>query len=136
MVEPVTTLTAATIATLIATKAFEKTGEKIGEQVWALAGKFLIALKRKDLATAAAIEQVVQTPELAEQQPQTYGTATLAAKVEEATQHDAEVRQAVEEIATAARTEHPIINNFAKLQEKGIIIQGGQPDFRGANINF
>lgn len=125
MVEPVTTLTAATIATLIATKAFEKTGEKVGEQVWALVGKFLSALKRKDPATAAAIEQVAQKPELAEQQPQTYGTATLVAKVEEITQQDAEVRQVVQEIQTAVQAQPGAVVNMTQLAEKiGVLNQG------------
>ena len=66
MVEPVT-LTAAAIATMMATKAFEKTGEKVGEGVWGLVSKFLAALKHKDPATAGAIETVA----LAEQ-PQPY----------------------------------------------------------------
>ena len=70
MVEPVT-LTAAAIATMMATKAFEKTGEKVGEGIWGLVSKFLAALKHKDPATAGAIEAVAQRPELAEQQPQT-----------------------------------------------------------------
>jgi hypothetical protein len=124
-VEPVTTLTAATIATILATKAFEKTGEKIGEQVWALVGKFLTALRGKDPATAAAIEQVAQTPELAEQQSQTYGMAALVAKVEEATQHDAEVRQAVQEIQTAVQAQSGAIVNLTQLAEKiGVVNQG------------
>jgi hypothetical protein len=55
MVEPVTTLTAAAIATMIATKAFEKTGEKIGEAVGGLIPKFLSALRRKDPKTIATL---------------------------------------------------------------------------------
>jgi hypothetical protein len=125
MVEPITTLTAAMIATLIATKAFEKTGDKVGELLWALVGKFLTALKGKDPATAAAIEQVAQMPELAEQHPQTHGTAALAAKVEEATQHDVEVRQAVQEIQTAVQAQPGTIVNLTQLAEKiGVVNQG------------
>jgi hypothetical protein len=136
MVEPVTTLTAAAIATLLATKAVEKTGEKIGEGVWALVGQFLTALKRKDQATATAIEAVAQQPELAEQQPEDYDTAVLIARVEEAAQDYPELQQAIQAVATAAKVQHPIINNFAKLQEKGILIQGGQPNFSGSTFNF
>jgi hypothetical protein len=124
MVEPVTTLTAAMIATLIATKAFEKTGEKVGERVWVLVGKFLTALKRKDPTVADAIEQVAQTPELAEQQPQTYGTTALVAKVEETT-HDAEIRQAVQEIQAAVQAQPGAIVNLTQLAEKiGVVNQG------------
>jgi SepF-like predicted cell division protein (DUF552 family) len=135
-VEPVTTLTAAAIATMIATKAFEKTGEKIGEAVVGLIPKFLSALRRKDLKTAEAIATVAQQPELAEQQPQDYGTAVLVAKVEEAAKDDVSLQQVIEELAATAKAQHPIINNFAQLQEKGIIIQGGEPDFRGSTFTF
>ena len=95
MVEPIS---AAVIATLIATKAFEKTGDKLGEGVWALVSKFLSTLKRKDPATAVAIAQVAQNPALAEQQAQTYGTAALMAKVEEVAKNDVEIQQAAQEI--------------------------------------
>jgi hypothetical protein len=89
MVEPV--LTAAAIATMIATKAFEKTGEKIGEAVVGSISKFLSALRRKDPKTADAIATVAQQPELAEQQPEDYGTAVLVAKVEAAAQDDVSI---------------------------------------------
>ena len=135
MVEPVT-LTATAIATMIATKAFEKTGEKIGEAVGGLIPKFISALRRKDPKTADAITTVAQQPELAEQQPENYGTAVLVAEVEEAARDDASLKQVIEELAATAKAQHPIINNFAKLQEKGILVQGGNADFRGANITF
>jgi SepF-like predicted cell division protein (DUF552 family) len=134
MVEPV--LTAAAIATMMATKAFEKTGEKIGEAVVGSISKFLGALRRKDPKTADAIATVAQQPQLAEQQPQDYGTAVLVAKVEEAAKDDVSLKQVIEELATTAKAQHPIINNVAKLQEKGIIVQGGYADFREATINF
>ncbi|TVP66045.1 MAG: hypothetical protein EA342_12805, partial [Leptolyngbya sp. LCM1.Bin17] len=79
--EPVS-LTAAAIATLVATKAFEKTGEKLSDSVWNLVSGFLTALRKKDPATAQAIEQVAQQPTLADQQPATHGTATLVTTVE------------------------------------------------------
>ena len=47
MTDPIT-LSAATIATLIATKAFEKTGEQLSDKVWGLVGNFVTSLKRKD----------------------------------------------------------------------------------------
>ncbi|NJO49265.1 MAG: hypothetical protein HC840_07220 [Leptolyngbyaceae cyanobacterium RM2_2_4] len=96
-------LTATVIATLIATKAFEKTGDKLGDSVWALVSKFLNALRRKDQATAAAIETVAKSPELAEQQPKDYGVATLVTKVEAAARDDAEIQQAAQEIQTAVQ---------------------------------
>jgi hypothetical protein len=97
MVEPVTTLTAAAIATIIARKAFEKTGEKVGEGGWALINRFLTTLRRNDQATATAIAAVAENPALAEQQPQIYSPSVLAAKVEEAAQTDAEIRQVTQE---------------------------------------
>lgn len=105
MVEPVTTLTAAAIATMIATKVFEKTGEKIGEAVIGSITKFLSALRRKDPKTADAIAIVAQQPELAEQQPETYGTSALVARVEAIAQDDAEIRQAAQEIQTSVQAQ-------------------------------
>jgi hypothetical protein len=125
MVEPVTTLTATAIATLVATKAFEKTGEKISEGVWALVSKFLATLRRKDPATATAIETVAQRPEMAEQQPQTYSTAALVARVEDIAQKDAEVRQVAQEIQTAVQAQPGAIVNLTQLAEKiGVVNQG------------
>ena len=54
--EPVS-LTAAAIATLVITKAFEKTGEIIGEKAWDEGEKLLVLLKRKEPSTAKVIEQ-------------------------------------------------------------------------------
>ena len=125
MVEPVTTLTAAAIATMIATKAFEKTGEKIGEAVMGLIPKFLGALRRKDPKTAGAIATVAQQPELAEQQPETYGTSALVAIVEAIVQSDPDVRQAVQEIQTAVQAQPGAIVNLTQLAEKiGVVNQG------------
>ncbi|MBD1868683.1 hypothetical protein H6F95_15475 [Cyanobacteria bacterium FACHB-471] len=118
-------LTATVIATLIATKAFEKTGEQLSEGVWKLVGKFLNALKRKDEATASAIETVAKTPELAEQKPEDYGVATLVTKVEAAAQEDAEIQQAAQEIQTAVQAQPGAIANMTKLAEKiGVVNQG------------
>jgi SepF-like predicted cell division protein (DUF552 family) len=133
MVEPV--LTAAAIATMIATKAFEKTGEKIGEAVVGSISKFLSALRRKDPKTADAIVAVAQQPQLAEQQPQNYSTAVLIAKVEEAAQNDASLKQMIKDLATTAKAQHPtIINNFGQLQGNNNL--GGYQDLRGSTWNF
>jgi len=132
MVEPVS---AAVIATLIATKAFEKTGDKLGEGVWALVSKFLSTLKRKDPATAAAIEQVAQNPALAEQQAQTYGTAALIAKVKEAAQTDVEVQQTAAAIQTAAQAQPGAIVNLTKLADKIVSVNQGTIDTQNINIS-
>jgi hypothetical protein len=129
-------LTAATIATLILTKASEKTGEKLGEAVSALGGKLLSLLQRKSPTTAAAIAKVAQQPELAEQQPADYGTAVLVQQVEQAAAADAEVQQAVQEVADAVRSQTSTVQNLAKLADKiGINIQGGNTTFSGNIFN-
>jgi len=55
--EPVTTWSIGTIATIIATKGLEKSGEKLGEGVMKLGSHLLSLLKEKDRETATAIEQ-------------------------------------------------------------------------------
>ena len=118
-------LTATLIATLILTKAFEKTGERLGEAALAQGGKLLAVLRRKSPDIALAIEKVAQQPELAEQEPENFGTATLVGQVEAATA-DPEVKQAVEALAEAARSQPGTVMNLTKVAEKsGIIIQGG-----------
>ena len=129
-------LTATLIATLILTKAFEKTGEKLGEAALAQGGKLLAVLRRKSPDTAVAIEKVAQQPDLAEQEPENFGTATLVGQVEAATA-DPEVKQAVDELAEAARSQPATIQNMTKLAEKiGIVNQGGTQTFSGNTFNF
>ena len=129
-------LTATLIATLILTKAFEKTGEKLGEAALAQGGKLLAVLRRKSPDTAVAIEKVVQQPELAEQEPENFGTATLVGQVEAATA-DPKVKQAVDELSEAARSQPATIQNMTKLAEKiGIVNQGGTQTFSGNTFNF
>ncbi|WOD39072.1 hypothetical protein [Nodosilinea sp. E11] len=122
--EPVS-LTAAAIATLVATKAFEKTGEKLTDSVWTLVSNFLTALRKKDPTTAAAIEQVAQQPELAEQQPATYGTATLVKTVETLAAQNPELQAAAQGIQTAVQAQPGAIVNMTQLAEKiGVVNQG------------
>jgi hypothetical protein len=120
MVEPVTSLTAATIATLVATKAFEKTGEKVSETVWGLVDRFLAAIRRKDATTAMAIEATAQTPPLSEPQ-----TKELTAKVEVLAATDPEIQQAAQAIQTAVQAQPGAIVNLTQLAEKiGVVNQG------------
>jgi hypothetical protein len=110
---------------MIATKAFEKTGEKIGEAVGGLIPKFLGALRRRDPKTADAIATVAQQPELAEQQPEVYGTSALVTRVEAIAQEDAEIRQAAQEIQTAVQAQPGAVVNLTQLAEKiGVVNQG------------
>ena len=136
MADPVS-LSAGAIAVLIATKAFEKTGEKLSESTWNLVSKFLSSLKRKDPATATAIEKVAQQPELAEQQPDDFDIAVLISNVEEAAKDDLEVRRDVQAIADAIQSQPGTLVNMTKLAEKiGVLVQGGYADFRGANFTL
>ncbi len=90
-----------------------------------MSSKFLTALKRKDQNTAAAIEAVAQKPELAEQQPQVYGTSALISKVEQAAQTDAEVQRAAQDIQMAVQAQPGAIVNLTQLAEKiGVVNQG------------
>ena len=119
MVEPVTSLTAATIATLVATKAFEKTGEKVSETVWSLVDKFLAAVRKKDAITAMAIE-AAQPQQLNEQQ-----TKELTTKVEALAAADPNIKQAAQAIQTAVQAQPGAIVNMTQLAERiGVVNQG------------
>ena len=91
-----TSLTAAAIATLVLTKAFEKTGEKLGERVLDLSGKLFALLKKKQPTIASEIE-------LAQQEPLILGQAQLISAVETAARADPEVEQAVEAFAVEVK---------------------------------
>ncbi|MBN3945035.1 MAG: hypothetical protein HWQ38_00470 [Nostoc sp. NMS7] len=120
MVEPVTSLTAATIATLVATKAFEKTGEKVSESVWNLVGKLLSAIRKKNVTIATAIEAAAQSPQLSEQQ-----IKGLTAKVEVLAATDPEIQQAAQAIQTAVQAQPGAIVNLTQLADKiGVVNQG------------
>jgi hypothetical protein len=136
MADPVS-LTAGAIAVLIATKAFEKTGEKITESTWNLVSKFLASLKCKDPAAVTAIETVSQQPELADLQPHEFGISALVDRVEKAAMEDLDIRQSIQAIADEVRSEPRAIVNMTKLAEKiGVVVQGGNADFRGATFNI
>jgi hypothetical protein len=124
--EPVS-LTAAAIATLVITKAFEKTGEIIGEKAWNEGEKLLVLLKRKEPNTAKVIEQ-------AKTQSLDYGQAYLIGQqVEEAAKKDPEIAQAVEAVANEAQPQltKTIIENW-----RGINIKGGTNTISGNTLNF
>ncbi|AVH72524.1 hypothetical protein [Nostoc sp. 'Lobaria pulmonaria (5183) cyanobiont'] len=123
--EPVS-LTAAAIATLVITKAFEKTGEIIGEKAWNEGEKLLVLLKRKEPSMAKVIEQ-------AKTQPLDYGQAYLIGQqVEEAAKKDDEIAQAVAALAKEAQPQlTQTIENY-----KGIIIKGGTNTVSGNTFNF
>ncbi len=122
--EPVS-LTAAAIATLVATKAFEKTGEKLTDRLWNLVSSFLATLRKQDPKTAEAIEQVAQNPALADQQPATHGTAALVTTVEALAVQDPELQTSAQAIQTAVQAQPGEIVNMTQLAEKiGVVNQG------------
>lgn len=100
--EPIATLTLATIGTLVLTKAIEKFGEKIGEGVAAKAGKLLQLLQHKAPQAAQAIEQAKATGEQAPLPPANFGQAVL--EVEKAST-DPEVKGALQELAQAVQAD-------------------------------
>lgn len=95
--EPLTTAAIA-IGSVVATKALEKTGEKVGEVLWDKTGQFLVKLRKYSPQTVVALEK-------APEQPLDYGKAVI--DVESAAQADAEVAQAAQELAAAAKAETP-----------------------------
>ena len=121
------TLTAAAIATLVITKAFEKTGEIIREKAWNEGEKLVLLLKRKEPDTANAIE-------LAQKQPLNNGQAYLIGQqVEKAAKKDSEIAQAVASVANEAQPQltKTIIENW-----QGINVKGGTNTISGNTFNF
>jgi cysteinyl-tRNA synthetase len=88
------TLSAAAIATLVITKAFEKTGEVLGEKALEQGGKLIRLLKERFPKADSALARV-------EERPEDWGEAVL--EVEAAAKDDPEVAEAVQEVATAAK---------------------------------
>ncbi|MBD2253953.1 hypothetical protein [Nostoc parmelioides] len=121
--EPLTTAAIA-IGTVLATKALERTGEIIGETLWDKTSEFLVTLRKHSPQTVVAIEK-------APDEPLDYGKAVI--DVETATQAHPEVKQAVEELAAAAKAEpNPkfaeilATPNLEKLADKiGMVVMPG-----------
>ncbi|WP_179050551.1 hypothetical protein [Nostoc sp. TCL26-01] len=124
-------LTAAAIAILVLTKAFERTGEILGEKVLEQGGKLFSLLKRKEPHTAAAIEQ-------AQTQPLDYGDAYLVGQVEAAAKKDPEIAQAIAALADAVKSQPAIIQNFTNTVDKnyGGNVGNVANDNRTQNFNF
>lgn len=117
--EPITIITA--IATVLATKALEKTGENIGDALNERVSKFWSLLKHHSPDTANAIA-------LAPEQPLDYDRVML--ELRSVSDRNDELKQILIELAAAATTNPQlsqtvpsIIQNFSKLQEKGVINQ-------------
>ncbi len=126
--EPITTWSIATIATIIATKALEKPGEKLGEGAIELGKRLLSLLKDKDRGTATAIEQ-------APMQLESQQVKALSQRLEQAAMAHPEIkvvaeelaanpkaRQVVEALTRIAQSEGSTVINPGKI---GIQISGG-----------
>lgn len=107
--EPVSSLTAAAIATLVITKAFEKVGEKLGEEVFTEGGKLTQVIRLHSPQTGSAIE-------LAQQQPLNYGEAVLEQVEADAKTHP-EIAAAVEQVAATAKADPKFPPAVQKLEE-------------------
>jgi hypothetical protein len=127
-------LTVAAIAVAVATKAFEKTGEILSENTLNLVGNFLNSLRKKDPATATAIEKVAQQRELVQQHPKNFGIDVLISKVEEAAKDDPDLQRDTKILAADAvqRQSNIIVNSGKIAKQVGVVIQGGNNNFGGA----
>jgi cysteinyl-tRNA synthetase len=114
------TLSAAAIATLVITKAFEKTGEVLGEKALEQGGKLVRLLKERFPKADSALARV-------EEKPEDWGEAVL--EVEAAAKDDPEVAEAVQEVATAAK-ENANAEIVQKLQAIEDAIKAQQPTTR------
>ncbi len=126
--EPITTWSIATIATIIATKALEKPGEKLGEGVVELGKRLFSLLKQKEPKTAVAIEQAPvqleqqQVTALSQQVEQAAMTHPEVKAAAEALALNPEARQMVEALTQIAQSEGSTVINLGKI---GIQISGG-----------
>ncbi|PSB30757.1 hypothetical protein [Stenomitos frigidus] len=137
--EPITTWSIATIATIIATKGLEKSGEKLGEGVMKLGSHLLSLLKQKAPETATAIEQA--PTQLDEQQ-----ATALSQQVEQAAIAHPEVKLAAEALAANPEARQIVEALAAMAKEnqqgwtienwKGINIKGGENTISGNTLNF
>jgi hypothetical protein len=90
------TLSAAAIATLVITKAFEKTGEVLGEKALKQGGKLVQLLQKRFPKASTALARV-------EEKPEDWGEAVL--EVEAATKKDEEVKATVDAIADEVKSQ-------------------------------
>ncbi len=90
------TLSAAAIATLVITKAFEKTGEVLGEKALEQGGKLVQLLQKRFPKASTALARV-------EEKPEDWGEAVL--EVEAAAKKDEEVKATVDAIADEVKSQ-------------------------------
>ena len=90
------TLSAAAIATLVITKAFEKTGEVLGEKALEQGGKLVQLLQKRFPKASTALARV-------EEKQEDWGEAVL--EVEAAAKKDEEVKATVDAIADEVKSQ-------------------------------
>jgi predicted metal-dependent hydrolase len=129
MADPIT-LSAAAIATLIATKALEKTGGTLSDKLWSQAEKFIAALRKHDRATAEAIDRAAADPQVLSSEQQ----AELIQKVEAAVQANPDLLQEAQTIQAAVQSQPALVMNLNKLAEKIGFLNQGQ--IIGSTINL
>ena len=128
MIDPAS-LSAAAIATLVITKAFEKTGEVLGEKALEQGGKLVHLLQERFPKVSTALARV-------EQKPEDWGEAVL--EVEAAAKKDEEVKATVEAIADEVKSQstfNQMMKNIVKNNYGGNV-GSVQNDNRNQTFNF
>ncbi|NES80877.1 MAG: hypothetical protein F6K10_05440 [Moorea sp. SIO2B7] len=120
------TLSAAAIATLVITKAFEKAGEELGEKAVSQSGKLVQLLRDKFPNTASVVEQTELPPlDLGE----VHLDETVAQELERAASSEDEVKAAVQTLAQTVTNQVMVRNIKVKGSlEVGNMIQKGKPE--------
>lgn len=123
------TLSAAAIATLVITKAFEKTGEKLGEKALEQGGKLVQLLQKRFPKASTALARV-------EEKPEDWGEAVL--EVEAAAKKDEEVKATVQAIADEVKSQstfNQMMKNIVKNNYGGNV-GSVENDNRTQTFNF
>ena len=128
-------ISAASVATVVLIKLSEKIGNNLGDTVSEQADKLFQLLKIKFLSTANAIEKVAINPQLVEQQPLDYSQAVLAQQIQEATEKDEEIAEAVQTIENLVKC-NPKTAQVVEENWQGINIKGGSPEINNSTFNF
>ncbi|MGB7441616.1 MAG: hypothetical protein WA919_11145 [Coleofasciculaceae cyanobacterium] len=121
------------LLTLLLDKTLDKTIEAGISEAFEHKDNLLKLLKRKSPETGSAIEKVAQEPELINQQPEDYGEAILVEKVQEAGEQDTEIRQELEALAEAVKSQPQVTKVIENW--KGINIKGGTNTINNPHLN-
>ena len=124
--EPLSSLTAAAIATLVMTKTFEKVGEKLGDEVFTEGGKLVQLIRQHSPQTAGAIEIAQKTPddfgqavlENVEADAKHPEIAAAVEKVAEIAKADPNFGKAIQKVEEIVKSSSVTINNYGKLADE------------------